>query len=85
MGSRIWNDMIFFSSGAKALLRPAPTCRSEIYPIHSSLSAKNACFSISFLNSPCLLPSNSVCWPHSAMRRWSSTATALAFWMVDSR
>lgn len=48
-------------------------------------SCRNACFSISFLNSPCLLPSSSVCWPHSAMRRWSSTATAFAFWMVDRR
>lgn len=48
-------------------------------------SCRKACFSISFLNSPCLLPSSSMCWPHSATRRWSSTATAFAFWIVERR
>lgn len=48
-------------------------------------SCRKACFSISFLNSPCLLLSRSVCWPHSATRCWSSTATAFAFWMVERR
>lgn len=48
-------------------------------------SCRKACFSISFLNSPCLLLSSSVCWPHSATRCWSNTATAFAFWMVERR
>lgn len=48
-------------------------------------SRTNACFSISFLNSPSLFPSSSVGGPHSATRRWSITATESAFLMVDRR
>lgn len=67
------------------------TSSTRLYSLSSQRSARccsscrNACFSISFLNSPCLLPSSSVCWPHSAICRWSSTATAWAFWMVERR
>lgn len=48
-------------------------------------SCTNACFSISFLNSPFLFPSSSVGGPHSATCRWSITATESAFLMVDRR
>lgn len=79
-------------SGEKLTINLTSYSLSRFHPLVSSQrrarfcsSCRKACFSISFLNSPCLLPSSSVCWPHSAIRCWSSTATAFAFWMVERR
>lgn len=79
-------------SGEKLTINLTSYSLSRFHPLVSSQrrarfcsSCRKACFSISFLNSPCRLPSSSVCWPHSAIRCWSSTATAFAFWMVERR
>lgn len=73
-------DLVFWS-----LFHHCQNYSSSQWSACFCFSWRNACFSISFLNSPCLLASSSVCWPTSATCCWSSTATALAFWMVDRR
>ena len=79
-------------SGSKPVI-PSPSSSTSTYVCSSCSqwrarccsSCRKACFSISFLNSPCLFPSSSVGWPHSAIQLWSRTATVSAFFMVDRR